>query len=164
MNKGFTLIELLIAMTVFSVIGVASMSLIFSGLSLRDQTMASTNVTDQLRVLAHTMRRAIIDSKVVTGNSYSLFLASDSDCWSFVYDNSSKQLKYKEITTPDCVPDTDPQDSFFPSSTQVTSWQFSITPMTTGGRQVTVAGDMSVPLPFGKYETSFSDTYTNLID
>lgn len=163
-TSGFTVIELLLAISIFSVISVAALYMVFSSLSLRDQTLASTRVQEQLRVLTHNLRVAVQNSSAVSGGGNSLLLTSAEKCWSFVYDINSKNLKYSTVENPGCTPDPSPSTNFFPPTTQITTWNFSINPLPTGGRQISVSGNLKSTLPFDTYQLTFSDTYTNLID
>ena len=60
--KGYTLLETLIAVSIMGIICVASVSLIFYSVSLRDQTKAVTQANDNLRVLNQTLRKIISQS------------------------------------------------------------------------------------------------------
>lgn len=163
-KNAFTILELLIAIAIFSVVSVISVWLIFSSLSLRDQTLAATRVQEQLRVFSHTLREAIQNSSTVSGGGGTLQLKSANNCWSFLYDGMLKNVRYSQIVDPACTPDPVPQNTYFSPTTSITSLNFTIIPLSTGGRTVSVSIAVKVTLPFDDYQTSYQDTFTNLID
>jgi len=162
--NGFTILELLIAISIFSVVSVASVWLIFSSLSLRDQTLAATRTQEQLRVFSHTLRGAIQNASVVSGGGNTLQLVSLNECWSFIYDDMLRNVRYSKTTGAGCSPDPVPDSPFFLTTSQLLSLSFTITPLSTGGRQVSVNGEMRTILPFDDFQMSFNDSFTNLID
>jgi len=163
-NLGFTMIELLIAMSIFSIISVSAVYLVFSSLSLRDQTLAAIRTQEQLRVFSHTLRGAIQNSPIVTGGGDTLSLTSSTVCWSFVYDSALEILRYAKTLGAGCAPEPIPPTAFFSPTSHLNELTFTITPLSTGGRQVSVEGNISVVLPFDDYDVDFKDTFTNLID
>lgn len=162
--KGFSLLETLLAMTIVSVISVAAVYMLFLSLNLRDLTLTTTKTQESLRVFDRALREAVIGAKTVSGGGNSLFLNTDSQCWSFVYDAVSKNVKYSKITQTNCVVDPSPTNLFFPTTTKINSLTFSILPLSSGGRQIVMSGTVQTTLPFDVYSTSFSNTYINLID
>lgn len=163
-NKGFTILELLIAVGIFSIVSVTSVWLVFSSLSLRDQTLASTRAQEQLRVFSQTLRGAIQNSRVVSGGGNTLQLTSQDSCWTFIFDDLLENVRYGQTAGVGCSPDPTPQTSFFAPTTEVSDLEFTITPLSTGGREVRVEGSLRIVLPFDDYMVDFSDTFTNLID
>ncbi len=162
--KGFTLIETLIAMSIISFVSVASVYSLFLSLSLRDLTLATNRTEEGLRVFDHNLRSAVIGAASITGNSSSIFLRSLTVCNSFVYDANLKNVKYTKIVQAGCAPDPDPQNLFFPSNTKINSLSFLFFNLATGGRQVNASGIVETVLPFSSYLTSFSSSFTNLVD
>ena len=163
-SSGFTVLELLIAVSIFSLVSVASVGMVFFGLGLRDQTLAATRVQEQLRVFSHTLRTAILGARVISGDEKSLLITASNTCWSFVYDSVQKNVLYSQAIGADCVPDPAPQTLFFSTSAEMSEFSFLILPLPTGGRQVSVSGKIEAVLPLNDYEVDFSDTFTNLVD
>lgn len=163
-QTGTSMLEVVITLSVMSVISVASVWLVFTTLSLRDQSLATTTTTESLRVFSRTLNRAIQNAAVVSSTQTSLLLTSASECWSFVYDSVYKNVRYSDIVASGCTPNPNPTTLFFPSYSEISSVTFSVTPMVTGGRQVTVSGIVNTIFPFENYQASFSDSFTNLID
>ncbi len=163
-SPGISLVEIVITLGIMSVISVASVWLVFTTVSLRDKVLATTATAESLRVFSHTLSRAIENAAVVSGSSGSLYLTSASECWSFVYDDSVKNVRYSQSLASGCTPNLTPTTVFFPVISAINSMVFIVTPIATGGRQVTVSGVVSTVLPFDSYQTSFSDTFTNVID
>lgn len=162
--KGFTLIETLIAMTIISLVTVASVYSLFLSLSLRDLTLATNRTEEALRVFDRDLRQAVIGASSITGNASAIYLRSMTECNSFVYDSVLKNIKYTKISQVGCAPDPDPQNLFFPTSTKINSIAFMYFTLATGGRQVNVSGIVETILPFSSFQTSFSNTFTNLVD
>lgn len=163
-TSGISVIEVTISLGILSIISTASVWLIFTSLSLRDQALATTRTNESLRVLFHTLRSSIQKASVVSGSSNSLLLTSASECHSFVYDQTAQNLRYARSTIPGCAPDPNPSTLFFPPTVKLTASTFSVTPLVTGGRQVNVSGTIQTILPFNNYLTSYNETFTNLID
>lgn len=163
-NTGATLLETLIAIGIFSLLSVAATWLVFSSVNLRDATLATTRTIESLRVFNHTLRQAVTGAQTVTHTPTTLNLFSSANCWSFAYSALQNNLLYDHTTTPGCVPNPNPTTLFFPTSTQLTNFSFSVYPLATGGRQVIVASDIQTVLPFSDYQTSFSQTIVNLVD
>lgn len=162
--NGFTVLELLLAVSVFSLISVASVSLVFSGLNIRDQARASLKTQEQLRVFSQTLRAAVVGAKIISGGGGSLLITGSDVCWSFIHDGGIKNIRFSKVVGVGCIPDPSPQSLFFPYPSQIQSFAFALAPLPTGGRQVAVDGNLKVILPFDDYEVDFSDTFTNLID
>lgn len=164
-TSGFTLIEILVAISIFSLLTVASAWMIFSSLSLRDKTLATTTHQEFTRVFLNSFIQATQNAKTITGGGTSLFTQNPTDCWSFVYDSINQDILFTHISVADCTPDPSPSTSFFNSSTtQIQNLIFNIKPLVTGGREVSVNGLMSILLPFDSYQNTFSQTVVNLID
>lgn len=163
-QAGFTILELLIALGIFGLVAVGTTGMIFSAISLRDQALATTRTEESLRTFNHILREAVQGAKAVTGGGNRLFLTGTSDCWSFVFDSATKNINYAEVVSVGCTPNMNPATRFFPATVQASGLVFSITPLSTGGRQVTVSGTVQTILPFSDYQTSFSNTFTNVID
>ncbi|OGD69805.1 hypothetical protein A3A84_01975 [Candidatus Collierbacteria bacterium RIFCSPLOWO2_01_FULL_50_23] len=163
-QAGTSMLEVIITLSIMSVISVASVWLVFTTLSLRDQVLATTTTTESLRVFSRTLTRAIQNTSVVGGSSSSLLLTSAAECWSFVYDSISKNVRYSQTLASGCTPNPDPTILFFPSYSEISAFNFSVASLATGGRQVTVSGVINTIFPFENYQTSFSDTFTNVID
>lgn len=165
MNKnGFTLIEMIIAMTTISIVSVASMYILFLSLNLRDLTLTSSKTEESLRVFDRTLRKASTQALAITGGGSSILIRGKSECWSFAYDAVSQNVKYSKIAQNDCNPDPSPSSLYFPSSTKVTSMNFLVNPLSSGGRQVKVDGTLQTTLPLDVFQTSFSSAYVNLVD
>lgn len=163
-QAGISMLEVIITLSILSVISVASVWLVFTTLSLRDQALATTTTTESLRVFSRTLSRSIQSASVVGGTSNSLLLTSAAECWSFVYDPIYKNVRYSQIIASGCTPDPSPTTLFFPSYSEISAFTFSATPLVTGGRQVSASGVINTIFPFENYQTSFSDTFTNVID
>ncbi|EKD53226.1 MAG: hypothetical protein ACD_61C00105G0002 [uncultured bacterium] len=163
-HSGFTLFETLLAMTIVSLVSVTSVYILFLSLNLRDLTLATTQTEESMRIFNRQLRQAVIGAKSVTGGSDSIFTRSQTECWSFVYDPLSKNIKYSELKQEGCTPDPDPSTLFFPSSSKINSIAFTISDISTGGRLVGVTGTIQTTLPFDTYQTTFSESYVNLID
>lgn len=161
---GVSMLEVVITLSIMSIVSVASVWLVFTTLSLRDLTLATTTSSESMRVFSNSLSRAVRNASVVSGTPTSIFLTSATECWSFVYDSNTKKVFYSLISSAGCTPNLNPTISFFPSVSQVTNLIFNISNLTTGGRQVTVTGVINTILPFENYQISFSDTYTNVID
>lgn len=162
--KGFSLLETLLAMTIVSVISVASVYMLFLSLNLRDLTLTTTKTQESLRIFDRSLREAIIGASTVSGGGSSLFLSTTSQCWSFVYDGVAKNVKYSKVVQAGCVADPSPTSLFFATSTKINSLAFSIINLSSGGRQIVMSGTVQTTLPFDVFSTSFSNTYINLID
>lgn len=162
--RGFTLFETMLAMTIVSLVSVTSIYILFLSLNLRDLTQSTTISEESIRVFERSIREAVLGSQSITGNSGSLFLRSQSICWSFVYDPSILNVKYAKVSQTGCTPDLNPTSLFFPSSSRITALSFSFLPISTGGNLVRVAGTIQTVLPFDVYQTSFSESFVNLID
>lgn len=162
--KGFTLLETILAMTIISAVSVASVYMLYLSLNLRDLTLATTKTEESLRVFNLAIRNATLGAISISGGGDALFLRGKSECWSFVYDSGFRNVRYSKISQPDCNPDPSPLNIFFPTSTKINSLVFRFTPLSTGGRQVSVNGQMQTILPFDVYQTDFSNSYVNLVD
>jgi len=158
------MIEVVVSLGILSVVSAASVWLVFTTLALRDQALATTTTTESLRIFSRTIYRAVANASVVSGTSTSLLLTSANECWSFVYDSNAKNIRYSQISAASCTPNPNPVTSFFPSYSQIENMTFNVTPLSTGGRQVTAAGVINTVLPFANYQTNFSNTVTNVID
>ena len=163
-HSGFTLFETLLAMTIVSLVSVTSVYILFLSLNLRDLTLTTTKTEESIRVFNRQLKAAVIGAQSVTGGSGSIFTRSETECWSFVYDAVSKNVKYSQIKEGGCTPVPNPSNLFFPSSTKVNSMVFQVSNITTGGRLVGVSGTIQTTLPFDTYQTTFSESYVNLID
>ena len=161
---GFTLVELIMSLGIISVISVASVYTIFLSLNLRDLTLATTELEDSTRTFNHYMRRAVLGSKSITGGGNSLFLSSQDRCFSFVFDAGSQNIRFAEINESGCSPNLNPSNLFFPDSTRVEFFTFTLFALATGGRQVNTNGSFVTIMPLSSYQTDFSGTYINLID
>jgi len=162
--SGISMLEVVITLSILSVLSVASVWLVFTTISLRDQALATTVTNESLRVFSRTLSKAIQGASVVSGTSTALLLTSPSECWSFVYEGVTKNVRYSKILAQGCTPDPSPATMFFASYSQVSSLNFTISALATGGRQVFVSGVINTILPFENYQTNFSDTFTNVID
>lgn len=162
--KGFSLLETLLAMTIVSVVSVASVYMLFLSLSLRDLTLTTTKTQESLRVFDRALREAVTGATSVSGSGGSLYLSTASRCWSFAYDSITKNVKYTNLSQVNCSPDPNPTTPFFASPTKINSLSFVITPLSSGGRQIIMNGTMQTTLPFDFFSTSFSNVYLNLID
>ncbi len=158
------MLEVVITLSILSVVSVASVWLVFTTLSLRDQALATTATNESLRVFSRTLSKAVQGASVVSGTPTSLLLTSISECWSFVYDATAKNVRYSQIVAQGCTPNPSPSTLFFPSYSEVTSFNFSVSPLATGGRQVFASGVVNTILPFENYQINFSDTFTNVVD
>lgn len=163
-EAGISVLELLITLSIMSVLSIASVWLVFTTLSLRDKTKATTLTQESIRVLTNFVQKASINSSTVTGSNTSLFATSANECWSLLYDSVNKLVRFNDIAASGCTPDTNPTKLFFPSEVKVNSFTVSITPLSTGGRQVGVSGVLQTILPFDNYQASFSISNTNVID
>ena len=163
-QAGVSMLEVVITLSIMSIVSVASVWLVFTTLSLRDLVLATTATSESLRVLSHALSRAVRGASVVGGSPTSLLITSVDECWSFVYDAGVKNLRYAKTMAAGCVPNPNPSELFFPSYSQLTNFSFLVAALPTGGRQVTASGVMNTILPFENYETSFSDTFTNVVD
>jgi len=163
-QAGISTLEVIITLSIMSVISVASVWLVFTTLSLRDQVLATTTTAESLRVFSHSLSSGIQKASVVSSSPTTLFLTSANECWSFIYDSSVKNIYYASSMASGCTPNLSPNLLFFPSNTQVTSFTFQLNPLSTGGRQITASGVVNTILPFGNYLINFSDTFTNLVD
>ncbi|HCQ31190.1 TPA: hypothetical protein DIU27_02270 [Candidatus Collierbacteria bacterium] len=163
-QAGFTLFETLLAMTIVSFVSVTSIYILFLSLNLRDLTLSTTKTQESIRVFERSFRKAVLGAQSISGDSDSIFLRSQNECWSFMYDSVNKNLKYTVNSQIGCTPDPNPVDLFFPDATKIESMSFLISDIASGGRMVKVNGSISVTLPFDKYQTSFSESYVNLID
>jgi prepilin-type N-terminal cleavage/methylation domain-containing protein len=164
MNKGFTLFETLLALTIVSFVSVTSIYILFLSLNLRDLTLSTTKTEESLRVFERSFRRAVLGAVSITGDPDSIYLRSQDECWSFEYDGVQKNLKYAMTAQSGCTPNPTPTDLFFPVSTKLESMSFLVYYITTGGRLVKVNGSIRTALPFDVYQTSFSDSFVNLVD
>lgn len=162
--KGFTLFETLLAMGIVSLVSVAAVYSLFLSLNLRDLTLATTKIEESLRVFDRSLRRSAVGASSITGSSNSLFLRSQNECWSFVYDAILKNIKYDKTSSPGCSPNQNPQSLFFPSTIKINTLTFVVVPLNTGGRQLNVSGVVEAILPFDSYQTSFANSYINLVD
>lgn len=158
------MLEVIITLGIMSIVSVASVWLVFTTLALRDLTLATTSTSEALRVFSWTLSRAVRGSMVVNGSATTLLLTGADICWSFVYDDVAKNIRYAKTSAVGCSPNPYPSEPFFASYSQLTNFTFSINPLPTGGRQVTAIGVINTILPFENYQTSFSDTFTNVID
>ena len=163
-HSGFTLVETIISMGIISVISVASVYLLFLSLNLRDLVGATVKTEESLRVFSRILHESVIGAVSISGSGNSIFLRSQNECLSFVYDSNLKNLKYSRIILAGCTPDPNPSALFFPSSTKINTMSFVVTNLTTGGRQVNANGLIKTTLPFDTYETTFSISYVNLVD
>ena len=163
-NKGFTLLELVIATGIFSMISVASVWMLFLSLNLRDLSSATIRTEESLRIFNQTFRLASLNASTVTGGGTALLLKSAGECWSFLYDQNLKNIKFDHVSQSGCVPNPSPTSLFFPSQTVVDNFSFSITSLPTGGRQISALGSLTTFLPFNSYSETFQATVTNVID
>lgn len=163
-EAGVSMLEVIITLSIMSIVSVASVWLVFTTLSLRDLALATTATSESLRVLSTTLSRAVRSASVISGSPNSLLITSVDECWSFVYDGDLKNIRYAKTLATGCAPNPNPGELFFPSYSQLTSFSISVAPLPTGGRQVTVGGVINTILPFENYQTSFLDTFTNVVD
>lgn len=163
-RAGISMLEVVISLGILSVVSVASVWLVFTTLSLRDQTLATTSTSESLRIFSRTLSRAIQNANVVSGTSDSLLLTSAAECWSFVYDSVAKNVRFAQTLASGCTPNPNPGTLFFPSYSQITNLIIVVTPLVTGGRQVTTTGVIDTVMPFSNYQVNFSNTYFNTID
>lgn len=161
---GFSLLELLLALTVFSVISVVSVYLLFSSLSLRDETVASANTQEAIRVFLHAFAAATTNARTVNVTGNGLFTSNPSDCWSFVWNSGSETLNYSHLTTPGCTPDVSPGTSFLPSNVKAENVSFTAKPLSTGGREISLSATFAGFAPLSESRTSFTNTVVNLVD
>ncbi len=159
-----SMLEVIITLSIMSIVSVASVWLVFTTLALRDLTLATTSTSESLRVFSSTLARAVRNAAGVSSSPSSLFLTSADECWSFVFDESAKVLRYNQTTSVGCTPDPSPSESFFSSYSQISNFTFSVSALPTGGRQITAIGTVTTILPFENYQTSFLETFTNVID
>ncbi len=162
--KGFTLFETLLAMTIVSLVSITSVYILFLSLNLRDLTLTTTKTDESVRVFERSFREAVLGAQSISGDTHSIFLRSQSECWSFVYDDGNKNVRYSAKMQSGCTPDINPSDFFFPSSTKIEDISFIVSPISTGGRLVKVNGTIQTILPFDVFQKSFSLSYVNLID
>ncbi len=158
------MMETLLAMTIVSMVSVTSVYILFFSLNLRDQTLATTKTEESIRVFERSFRQAALGAENISGDANSIFLRSESECWSFVYDSVMKNVKYSKILQEACIPNESPSELFFPTMTNIKTLSFSFSPITTGGNLVSVIGSMETVLPFDSHETTFSDSFVNLVD
>lgn len=158
------MLEVIITLGIMSIVSVASVWLVFTTLALRDLTLATTSTSEALRVFSWTLSHSVRGATVVSGSATTLLLTGVNECWSFVYDDVAKNIRYAKTLAIGCSPNPVPSELFFPSYSQLTNFSFSVNPLPTGGRQVTAMGAINTILPFENYQTSFSDTFTNVID
>lgn len=163
-QAGFTLFETLIATSIISIVSLASVYMLFLSLSLRDMTSSTAKTEESTRVLDRSLRQAIAGAQAITGSGTELFLRSEAECWSFVYDGNIKNLKYAKISQTGCSADPNPTDLFFPESTTVNNMSFTYGPLATGGRHVRITTELETVLPFDSYVSTFSNSYVNLVD
>lgn len=164
LEAGVSVLEIVITLSILSIVSVASVWLVFTTLSLRDKALATTLTQESLRVFVKQLRQAVLNANAVSGTSTSLFLTSASECWSFVYDSAAQNIRYSQILASGCVPNPSPSTNFFPTVSRISSLTFTITSLATGGRQVTTTGVVKTTFPFDSYQTSFADTFTNVVD
>lgn len=164
LQAGISVLEIVITLSILSVISVASVWLVFTTLSLRDKALATTLTQESLRVFTVKLRQAVLSANVASGTSTSLLLTSASECWSFVYDSVAQNVRYSQVLASGCVPNPNPSTNFFPSVSAISSMTFTVVSLATGGRQVTATGVIKTTLPFDSYQTSFADTFTNVVD
>lgn len=162
--NGFSLLELMLALTIFSVVSVTAVALLFSSLSLRDQTIASAQTEEAVKVFDHTFQRATRNAKTVTGGGASIYTTTDTECWSLVWNSTTRTVQFSHIEASGCTPDTNPSTQFLPASVFAENLNFTINSLATGGRQVSVSGVFSGIQPLSTYQTSFSNTSVNLVD
>lgn len=163
-NLGVSTLEVIITLSILSVVSVASVWLVFTTLSLRDQVLATTTTAESLRVFSHILSGGIQKAAVISSTPTTLFLTSANECWSFIYDSNVKNIYYSQSKASGCTPNLTPSTLFFPSYSEISSFNFQLTNLATGGRQVTASGVINTILPFGNYLTNFTDTFTNLVD
>lgn len=163
-NRGISVLEVVITLGILSVVSVASVWLVFTTLALRDQALAITTTSESLRVFSRTLSRAIQSASVISGSGQSLLLTAQNECWSFVYDTISLNVRWSHTEASGCAPNPNPATLFFPSYSQIISLNFTVFPLATGGRQVFALGVINTILPFENYQTNFSDTFSNVID
>jgi len=162
--RGFTLFETLLAMTIVSIVSVTSVYILFLSLNLRDLTLTTTKTDESVRVFERFLREAVLGAQSISGDNQSIFLRSQSECWSFVYDAVNKNVKYSSKIQSGCIPDPNPSSYFFPLSSKIEAISFLVSPITTGGRLVKVSGTIQTILPFDIFQKTFSLSYVNLID
>lgn len=163
-ESGISIIEITISLGILSIISTASVWLVFTSLSLRDQALATIQTNEAIRVFSHTLRRAIQTASVISGSATTLLITSPTECTSFAYDQAARNVRYSKITSTGCAPDPNPTNLFFPTVTKINSATFTVSALPTGGRQVNVTGTVQTILPFNNYLTSFTETYINLVD
>lgn len=163
-QTGFTLLETLLAMSVVSFVSITSVYILFLSLNLRDLTLSTTKTQEAIRVFERALRQAVLSAQNVSGGGDSIFLRSQGECWSFVYNSVIKNVKYSKIAQNGCTPNPNPTSLFFASETKIDSIFFAYSPITSGGRMVKVSGSIKTILPLDVYETTFSESFVNLID
>ncbi len=163
-QDGFTLFETLLAITIISLVSVTSMYILFLSLNLRDMTLATTKTEESIRIFERSFRQAALGALNVTKGTNSIFLRSTDECWSFLYDSINKSVKYTKIVQTGCTPDANPGTLFFPASTKINSLTFSVIPLATGGNLVGMSGTVQSTLPLDTYQSSFSESFVNLMD
>lgn len=164
LNSGFTLLELLIALTIFSVVSVAAVWILFTSLALRDQTLASSDTQEAVRVFLHDFQLAAGNAKTVNTTGAGLFVSNSNECWSFVWNSASQTLKYSHLVLPGCTPEVSPTTDFLPAKIKVSNLNFTVTPLATGGREISLSGTFIGSQPLDTYSLSFTNTVVNLID
>lgn len=162
--SGFTLLETLLAISIVSFVSVTSVYMLFLSLNLRDLTLATTKTQEAIRIFERSLRQAVLSAQNISGGGGSIFIRSQNECWSFVYDNIEKNVLYSKISQNGCTPNPSPTSLFFAPETKINSISFSFSPITSGGQTVKVDGLIKTILPFDVYETTFSETLVNLID
>lgn len=162
--NGFTILELIIAMGIFSIISVASVWLVFLNMSLRDLSSASVKTEEALRIFNHSIQQAVQNASAIAFENNTLLLKSPTDCWSFNYDSFQKKLKYDHLKQTECNPNPNPTTLFFADSNTVDNLVFTVSPLSTGGKQITATGSLSTILPFNSYIQPFTFTVISLID
>jgi len=152
------------AMAIFSIISVATVGMVFSSFSLRDQTLATTRTIEALRVFNRSLRQAALMARTVSGGGSFIFLSSGNQCWSFVFDSVSQNIRYSDIVSPGCIVDPNPSNNFFQGTTKIKSFSIVLLPIAAGGYTIEVSGVIQTVLPFASYEKAFSGSFTNVID
>lgn len=161
---GFTLLETLLAMSIVSFVSITSVYILFLSLNLRDLTLSTTKTQEAIRVFERALRQAVLSAQNVSGGGSSIFLRSQNECWSFVYDSVIKNVKYSKIVQSGCTPNPNPNSLFFAPETKIDAVSFAYSPITSGGRVVKISGSIKTTLPLDVYETTFSESFVNLID